>query len=48
MGIQKSLIGEVFGGLIVIEEMETHITPNGSRQRNVRLSAVVEMFLLQG
>lgn len=36
MSIQSSVVGNVYGELTVIEELEPHITPNGSRQRCVR------------
>lgn len=36
MSIQSNVVGNVYGKLTVIDELEPHITPNGSRQRCVR------------
>lgn len=35
--LPQSLIGEKYGELIVLEELEPHITPNGSKQRIVKV-----------
>lgn len=33
---QKSIVGQTFGELLVLTELEPHITPNGSKQRRVK------------